>query len=65
MPNLYGLTMREAYEKMQKLGLDFRFVGSGIVVRQDPEPKDDLDPSRQYVVIFSSPSQIMEDEEDD
>lgn len=38
MPNVYGLTMREAMERISHLDLNIKIIGSGLAVNQAPEP---------------------------
>jgi cell division protein FtsI (penicillin-binding protein 3) len=38
MPDLAGLSLRQALDRVCALGFDPRIVGSGRVVRQSPEP---------------------------
>ncbi len=60
MPNLRGLTMREAHERLAKLGLAFESQGSGVVVDQIPRPYETLDSSQPVQLVFGSPEQYRE-----
>jgi beta-lactam-binding protein with PASTA domain len=43
MPDLHGLSAREALRRMLKLGLAVRIDGTGFVVSQDPPAGASLD----------------------
>ncbi|MGC8740113.1 MAG: penicillin-binding transpeptidase domain-containing protein [Candidatus Sumerlaeaceae bacterium] len=60
MPNLRGLTMREAHERLAALGLSFEAHGSGVVVDQTPRPYESLDPSQPVQLVFGPPEQYQE-----
>jgi cell division protein FtsI/penicillin-binding protein 2 len=60
MPNLIGMTMREVQEALGALHeaapetkLRTRFYGSGVVVRQDPQPETPLASQQQCSIHFS------------
>ena len=43
VPDLRGLDAREALRTLARLGVSTRLVGSGFVVRQEPEPGTTVD----------------------
>jgi beta-lactam-binding protein with PASTA domain len=44
MPDLRGLSAREALRTLGEIGLSARVTGSGFVMRQSPEPGAAIDP---------------------
>lgn len=54
VPNLLGLTMRQAGEMLGKLELRYKFVGSGLVSEQFPEPGKIVNLGDTIEVIFSN-----------
>lgn len=52
MPNLQGLSMREAKERLDKLGVDYDFRGSGLAFEQKPKPYESLDSEERVTVTF-------------
>lgn len=57
MPDLQGMTIREAGEVLSQLGLKMEPEGSGIAVRQDPPPGVTVRKTQTAKVYFSSPLQ--------
>ncbi|HUT23640.1 MAG TPA: penicillin-binding protein, partial [Sumerlaeia bacterium] len=55
MPDVTGLTAREAAEKLHRLQIDARLAGWGVAIRQQPAPGDALTGSRA-LVIFGPPN---------
>ncbi|HZV83236.1 MAG TPA: penicillin-binding protein, partial [Geobacteraceae bacterium] len=45
MANFHGLSMRQALQLMEKMGLNVRLIGSGRVVEQSPAPGRKITPS--------------------
>jgi len=56
MPNLSGLTMRQALDLLHRSGLHCRFEGSGLAVSQDPAPGTSITPGATCSVKFDSRS---------
>lgn len=54
MPDLRGLTMREAHERLASLNLAFETQGSGVVVDQQPKPFETIDPREPVRLVFGS-----------
>ena len=54
MPNLRGLTMLEARDRLAGLSIPFTFTGSGVVVEQKPAPYETIEPGRPAVIRFAS-----------
>lgn len=52
MPNLVGMSMRNVLRLAQKRSIDLTVIGSGVAVRQSPEPGAKLDDSRHGSVLF-------------
>lgn len=52
MPDLAGLTMAEARRHLRGFDLDIRFVGSGLVVDQSPEPGTKLTAGARSILVF-------------
>lgn len=52
MPNLTGMTLREAAEALSALGLDAQMVGWGTVVRQQPEPGAPIEPHARGLIVL-------------
>jgi len=55
MPDLTGLTVREAADKLHRLQIDAQLTGWGVAVRQQPAPGEPL-PASRALVIFGPPS---------
>lgn len=53
MPNLKGMTMREAGQLLGHLGLQFNPVGSGIAVQQNPPPGTKIRAGTPVTITFS------------
>ncbi|NLI93984.1 MAG: PASTA domain-containing protein [Peptococcaceae bacterium] len=53
VPDLKGLTIRQAGEKLGKLDLHYRFQGSGLASKQHPEPGSIVNQGDTIDVIFS------------
>ncbi|HHV64176.1 MAG TPA: PASTA domain-containing protein [Peptococcaceae bacterium] len=54
VPNLIGLTMRQAGEQLGRLDLRYKFIGSGLVTQQFPEPGKIVNKGDTIEVIFSN-----------
>ena len=54
MPDLSGLSMREASETLARLGLRVFYKGSGVVVSQQPEPNASLAGVSDCEVVFGA-----------
>lgn len=52
MPNLVGLSVRRVLAMAQRRDLDLTIIGSGVAVRQTPEPGSKLDNTRHGTVLF-------------
>ena len=52
MPDLVGLSVRNALRIAEKRGLDLMVIGSGIAVRQSPKPGEKLDETKSGRVLF-------------
>lgn len=52
MPDLVGLSVRNALRIAEKRGLDLTVIGSGIAVRQSPNPGEKLDETKSGRVLF-------------
>jgi cell division protein FtsI (penicillin-binding protein 3) len=52
MPDLKGVSMREAWSILSPITSNLRFVGSGFAVEQKPELGITLTPEREVVVWF-------------
>ncbi len=57
MPDLLGMTIKDAGEVLARLGLRMEPSGSGIAVEQDPAPGVGIRKGRAVKVSFSSPLQ--------
>lgn len=57
MPDLLGMTIRDAGEVLGRLGLRMEPSGSGIAVKQEPPPGVGIRQGQSVKVIFSSPLQ--------
>jgi cell division protein FtsI (penicillin-binding protein 3) len=54
VPNLLGLSMRDALVRAQQLGWKVRIDGSGYVIRQEPEAGEPIrDPARPVVPVLA------------
>ncbi|MBA2849430.1 PASTA domain-containing protein [Thermosulfuriphilus ammonigenes] len=52
LPNLVGLTLREAVERLQPLGVPYRFRGTGVVVGQSPKPGTKIEKIKECEIIL-------------
>ncbi len=54
MPDVQGLTMREALRRMEASGVDIRLslLGSGVAASQDPAPGTVLDGGQACRIVF-------------
>lgn len=64
VPNLQGLTMRQAGEALGKIDLRYKFVGSGLVSQQFPEPGKVVNQGDSVEVIFSTKENTPSGKED-
>jgi len=63
VPDLRGLSARDAVRKLVRLGMTARLTGDGFVVSQDPQPGTPLDAEGVCVVILDrSPLKRLADE---
>lgn len=53
VPNLKGLTMRQAGELLGELELRYKFTGSGLASKQFPEPEQIINQGDYVEVVFS------------
>lgn len=61
MPNLEGLTMLEAKEKLDSFAIPYSsFKGTGVVVEQHPKPYETVEPGDAATVTFGSKEQYLE-----
>ncbi len=62
MPDLAGLTMREAVKRLEQTGVAIRLdlKGSGFVAGQDPAPGRVLDDGALCTIVFDSPFNIAQ-----
>lgn len=65
MPDCLGLTIVEAWDRLEAAGIEARMLGSGIVVGQDPEPGRPLPSGHAARLYFALPSQAGETVEAD
>lgn len=56
MPNLGGLSVREAIEKISKLNLPYKIVGEGYLNKQVPIPGSEIPKNKQVLLYFAPPS---------
>lgn len=56
-PDLMGMTVKEVGEILSRLNLKMEPVGSGVVIKQEPEPGINLRKGSAVKVYFSSPLQ--------
>ena len=56
LPDFSGLGMREVFKKTRSLGLGVLFEGSGLAIKQDPEPGASLQNIRTVKISFRSPT---------
>jgi len=56
IPNLIGLGVRDVLKKAKQLGLRVVIKGSGMVVKQVPEPGAPLKKDRSLTVTFQPPA---------
>lgn len=63
MPDLRGLTMRQVKKRMENIPVPMKFVGSGIVIEQNPPPAAELDGYRQCVMLFGKEIKIINTED--
>ncbi len=52
MPDLRGLSVRNALRLAQKGGVEITVLGSGVAVSQSPDPGSKLDESKKGRVLF-------------
>ena len=52
MPDLRGLTAREAVRALDAVGLSMRMTGAGVVTSQSPEPGDAIEAGAVTTVQF-------------
>ncbi len=52
LPDVRGLTVREVLARMQRLPIDVRVIGSGVAVRQMPEPGCAISKVQKLEVFF-------------
>ncbi len=55
VPNLTGQTMREVAQSLADMGLTLRPIGTGLAVRQDPEPRSQVPAGTMITVEFQPP----------
>ncbi|MCX7017571.1 MAG: penicillin-binding transpeptidase domain-containing protein [bacterium] len=60
MPDLRGLTMLEAKERLVGLSIPFMYEGSGVVIDQKPAPYETIEASQQALIKFASQQQFFE-----
>jgi cell division protein FtsI (penicillin-binding protein 3) len=60
MPDLRGLTMREAHERLAALELPFEVRGSGVVIDQTPKPYETIDPKETVQLVFGTEEQFRD-----
>jgi cell division protein FtsI (penicillin-binding protein 3) len=53
LPDLTGLSAREALRELARLGLSARMQGAGVVVRQDPPPGSPLEPGATCTLVLN------------
>ena len=63
VPEMRGLTMREAFAVARGLGIDIQAHGSGVVQKQSPEARKPLTLSRTVNLYFGPSSAAQEDSE--
>ncbi|MFP4459820.1 MAG: penicillin-binding transpeptidase domain-containing protein [Candidatus Zixiibacteriota bacterium] len=51
VPNIYGITMREAISKLNSEDIKFRIIGSGTVEETDPKPGQAIKPGDICLVV--------------
>lgn len=56
MPNLGGLSVREALEKISRLNLPYKIVGEGYLNKQVPLPGSEIPKNKQVILYFEPPS---------
>ena len=59
MPDLAGLTMDAAWEKLAKFTVQPKMRGSGVVVRQEPAAGAPVSLDASIVVVFAHPSEAV------
>ena len=52
LPDLKGLTMKEALEALGSAAVDVQFIGSGVVVEQQPAPSTPLSETKTCMLVF-------------
>lgn len=57
MPDLTGLSMREALKKLAKYNITPIFVGSGVVIDQSPLPGTEIKPDTECILVFGKLSE--------
>jgi cell division protein FtsI (penicillin-binding protein 3) len=60
MPDLRGLTMREATQRLVALNIPYHFDGSGVVVEQIPRPYETVEPGDVAVISFRPEVAVVE-----
>jgi hypothetical protein len=59
MPNVMGLTMVEAKEKLDPLQCPVKFIGSGVVIEQSPPAGTSMKTVHRCLIVFGSPTLQM------
>ena len=59
MPNLGGMSMKEASEHLANLRLPFEFEGTGVVVDQVPRPYVTIEPGEKVQLTFAPRQEYM------
>jgi hypothetical protein len=59
MPDLLGLTMREASTRLSDMGINFEFAGSGVVIGQNPKPFLPIQPGLRANITFGPESKFI------
>lgn len=52
LPDLKGMTMKEALEALGTAAVDVQFVGSGVVIEQQPAPATPLSETKTCMLVF-------------
>lgn len=58
MPDLRGLTIREAHERLAEMDLVFESRGSGVVVDQFPRPYETIDPREPVLLVLGHAEEV-------
>lgn len=56
MPNVMGLTMLEAKQKLAPVQCPVKFIGSGVVIEQSPPAGVSLKTTQRCLIVFGSPT---------